>query len=60
MGGAGRAEAMAYRKAWNEGLAAGMAGRDPRECPYRTMTPEALAWFSGYIEGKAARAARRR
>ena len=36
---------------WKEGLEAGRAGAGV--CPYRTGTPEALSWHSGYVEGRA-------
>jgi hypothetical protein len=40
-------------KAWQEGFAAGEALK--ADCPYPTLTIEALSWQSGYIEGKAER-----
>ena len=42
-------------KAWREGYDAGMRGDPLSSCPYSALSDEALAWSSGYIEGKAAR-----
>jgi len=41
--------------AWDAGYAAGLRGADPLRCPYERGTPEGLAWFSAFIEGKARR-----
>lgn len=42
-------------KAWQEGYDAGKRGEPLSSCPYPVKSDEALAWSSGYIEGKAAR-----
>jgi hypothetical protein len=38
-------------KAWHEGYDAGRRWL-PRKNPYSTESDDALAWVSGYIEGK--------
>ena len=39
--------------AWRAGFDAGAAGGQAASCPYPARTAEALAWRSGFIEGKA-------
>jgi hypothetical protein len=39
-------------KAWQEGFNAGRRGL-PRKNPYPSGSDEALAWISGFLEGKA-------
>ncbi|MNS54386.1 hypothetical protein D3C72_871770 [compost metagenome] len=41
--------------AWREGFDAGRRGDPLMSCPYPATTEQALAWSSGYVEGKAAR-----
>jgi hypothetical protein len=43
------------RTAWNEGKAAGEAGKT--RCPYPQGTPQAWSWHSGHVEGDAKRLA---
>jgi ribosome modulation factor len=43
------------RKAWQEGFAAGEAGRIAGRCPYAAATTEAWSWHGGWIEGDAGR-----
>jgi ribosome modulation factor len=40
-------------KSWQEGFAAGEAGRIAGRCPYAAETTEAWSWHSGWIEGNA-------
>jgi ribosome modulation factor len=46
--------------AWKRGYDVGLytPADDPKwrdKCPYRSQSPEAQAWTSGFIEGRAAR-----
>jgi len=43
---------------WDEGYAAGLSGMCSSSCPYLAGTTESWSWYSGYIEGKAARLSR--
>jgi ribosome modulation factor len=43
------------RAAWDAGFAAGESGQTVTTCPYPAAAEESLAWYSGFIEGKAKR-----
>jgi hypothetical protein len=43
---------------WDEGYAAGQSGLHSPSSPYRAGTTASWSWYSGYIEGKAARLSR--
>ena len=43
------------RAAWDAGFAAGESGQTVTTCPYPAAAEESVAWYSGFIEGKAKR-----
>ena len=43
------------RAAWDAGFAAGESGQTVTACPYPAAAADSLAWYSGFIEGKAKR-----
>ena len=43
------------RAAWDAGFAAGESGQTVTTCPYPAAAEESLAWYSGFIVGKAKR-----